>query len=46
MRDGKLPENAMPLDTKEIYDLVIVGGGISGLAAAYFWRVKTRTPEF
>ena len=25
-------------DSGEQYDLVIVGGGISGLAAAYFWR--------
>jgi spermidine dehydrogenase len=25
-------------DGSEDYDLVIVGGGISGLAAAYFWR--------
>jgi spermidine dehydrogenase len=25
-------------DTREDYDLVIVGGGISGLAAAHFWR--------
>jgi spermidine dehydrogenase len=25
-------------DTSETYDLVIVGGGLSGLAAAYFWH--------
>ena len=25
-------------DTDETYDLVIVGGGLSGLAAAYFWH--------
>jgi spermidine dehydrogenase len=25
-------------DTGETYDLVIVGGGLSGLAAAYFWH--------
>ena len=25
-------------DTRETYDLVIVGGGLSGLAAAYFWQ--------
>src|SRR5256885_390253 len=29
---------ALDVDTREAYDLVIVGGGISGLAAAHFWR--------
>jgi spermidine dehydrogenase len=29
---------AIPVDTGEHYDLVVVGGGISGLAAAYFWQ--------
>ncbi|MBI3491336.1 MAG: NAD(P)/FAD-dependent oxidoreductase, partial [Acidobacteria bacterium] len=28
----------LDVDTTEIYDLVIVGAGISGLAAAHFWR--------
>jgi spermidine dehydrogenase len=28
------------VDTGETYDLVVVGGGISGLAAAYFYRAK------
>ena len=38
LRDGKAwPEDATT-DTGEAYDLVVVGGGISGLAAAYFFR--------
>jgi spermidine dehydrogenase len=28
----------LDVDTSETYDLVIVGAGISGLAAAHFWR--------
>lgn len=36
MRDGKAWENAIA-DT-ESYDLIVVGGGISGLASAYFFR--------
>lgn len=36
LRDGKpLPES---VDDRESYDLVVVGAGISGLAAAYFYR--------
>lgn len=33
-----------PADTGEEYDLVIVGGGISGLASAYFYR-QARGPK-
>ena len=29
---------SIDVDTAETYDLVIVGGGLSGLAAAYFWH--------
>ena len=29
---------ALDVDTRESYDLVIVGAGISGLASAHFWR--------
>src|SRR6476646_287790 len=35
MRDGK---QWTPEDTGETYDLVVVGGGLSGLAAAYYFR--------
>jgi spermidine dehydrogenase len=38
LRDGGGKEWSTPADDKESYDLVIVGGGISGLAAAYFYR--------
>src|SRR5579859_5921051 len=41
LRDGNFwKSTGKPADTGESYDLVIVGGGISGLAAAYFWRMQ------
>ncbi|HWO27832.1 MAG TPA: NAD(P)-binding protein, partial [Candidatus Acidoferrum sp.] len=39
LRDGIFWESAgKPEDTGETYDLIIVGGGISGLSAAHFYR--------
>lgn len=39
LRDGTFWEKAgKPIDTGEEYDLIVVGGGMSGLAAAYFYR--------
>ena len=39
VRDGDFWEHAgQPEDTGETYDLVVVGGGISGLSAAHFFR--------
>src|ERR1700681_606687 len=39
VRDGAFWDDApKAVDTGEVYDLVIVGGGISGLAAAHFFR--------
>jgi spermidine dehydrogenase len=41
LRDGKRWDSAgAAVNTGESYDLVVVGGGISGLAAAYFYRRK------
>jgi spermidine dehydrogenase len=42
LRDGAFWDDApKPVDTGESYDLVVVGGGISGLAAAHFFRKAT-----
>lgn len=39
LRDGESWDaNGPAAETGETYDLVVVGGGISGLAAAYFYR--------
>jgi spermidine dehydrogenase len=45
LRDGVRWDNLGPeAETGESYDLVVVGGGLSGLAAAYFFR-KEAGPE-
>jgi len=42
LRDGRFWARAgEPVATGESYDLIVVGGGISGLAAAYFYRART-----
>jgi len=44
LRDGNFWSRARPVDNlAEVYDLVIVGGGISGLAAAHFYLAKQKT---
>jgi spermidine dehydrogenase len=41
LRDGTFWHTAgKPIDTGEHYDLIVVGGGISGLSAAYFFRQR------
>ncbi|HEX2665768.1 MAG TPA: NAD(P)-binding protein [Candidatus Acidoferrum sp.] len=41
LRDGSFWKTAaVPADTKEVYDLVVVGAGISGLSAAHFFRER------
>jgi spermidine dehydrogenase len=41
LRDGAAPKpTAAAIEPGENYDLIVVGGGISGLAAAYFYRAE------
>jgi spermidine dehydrogenase len=42
LRDGARWDDVT--DTGESHDLIVVGGGISGLAAAHFYRESTRRP--
>ena len=44
LRDGRSRILGAATDTGEDYDLVVVGGGLSGLAAAYFFR-KSEGPH-
>jgi len=45
LRDGGFWEDAgKPTDASEVYDLVVVGGGISGLSAAHYFR-KSAGPK-
>jgi len=44
LRDGESADAfGEPVDAGESYDLIVVGGGISGLAAAYFFRKSAGT---
>src|SRR5215472_12925729 len=44
LRDGTAPKpTAAAVEPGENYDLIVVGGGISGLAAAYFYRAEAGT---
>jgi len=38
LRDGKRWPDTVVEDSGEIYDLIVVGGGLSGLSAAWFYR--------
>src|SRR4051812_26046765 len=41
IRDGAYKTTIKPIDTDEVYDLIVVGGGITGLTAAYFFDKTT-----
>ena len=37
LRDGAYPNHAKASDTGELFDLIIIGGGLSGLGAGYYF---------
>ena len=41
IRDGAYKKQPKATDTGEIFDLIVVGGGITGLTAAYFFAKST-----
>ena len=41
IRDGAYKTPGRPVDTDELHDLIVVGGGITGLTAAYFFDKTT-----
>ena len=45
IRDGAYAKPPKATDTGEIYELVVVGGGITGLTAAYFFAKATGGTE-
>ena len=38
MRDGAFARAGEPIDTGETFDCIVIGGGISGIAAALFFQ--------
>jgi spermidine dehydrogenase len=40
LRDGRFRPGGQAVATGDTYDLVVAGGGISGLSAAYFYRAR------
>ena len=45
IRDGAYGKSVAATDTREVYDLIVVGGGITGLTAAYYFA-KSAGPSW